>query len=77
MTFNPKSYKTSSYYKILQPPTHEAVLSRKINETRHPLVMVNDVPVKHVSFHEHLGFILDSKPNLMNIYTLYCPKLLI
>ena len=77
MTFNPKSYKTSSYYKILQPPTHQAVLSRKINETRHPLVMVNDVPVKRVSFREYLGFMLDLKLNLMNIYTLYCPKLLI
>ena len=42
-------------------PTHEVVFSRKRSETHHPLLMINNVPVKRVPFHKHLGLILDSK----------------
>ena len=42
-------------------PAHEVVFSRKRIETHHPLLMINNVPVKRVPFHKHLGLILDSK----------------
>ena len=51
MSFNPDYTK----------PAHEVVFSRKRIETHHPLLMINNVPVKRVPFHKHLGLILDSK----------------
>ena len=36
------------------------VFSRKTSETHHPLLMINNVPVKRVPFHKHLELILDS-----------------
>ena len=41
-------------------PAYEFVFSCKRNETHHPLLLINNVPVKHVPFHRHLGLILDS-----------------
>ena len=51
MSFNPDYTK----------PAHEAVFSCKRIEIHHPLLMINNVPVKCVLFHNHLGQILDSK----------------
>ena len=42
-------------------PSHEVVFSCKRIETHHSLLMINNVPVKRVPFHKHLGLILDSK----------------
>ena len=39
---------------------HEFVFSRKRSEI-HALLMINNVPVKRVTFHKHLRLILDSK----------------
>ena len=49
MSFNPDYTK----------PTHDVVFSRKRSETHHPLLMINSVPVKRVTFHKHLGVTLD------------------
>lgn len=51
MSFNPD----------LTKPAHKVALSRQICETRHSLLIVNNVPVKRVPFHKHLGLTLDSK----------------
>ena len=51
MSFNPDYTKRA----------HEVVFSCKRIETHHPLLMINNVPVKRVPFHKHLGLILDSK----------------
>ena len=40
---------------------HGVVYSHKRSETHHPLLMINNVPVKRVPFHKHFGLILDSK----------------
>ena len=50
MSFNPDYTK----------PAHKVVFSCKRSENR-PSLMINNVPVKCVSFHKHLGLILDSK----------------
>ena len=42
-------------------PAHQVAFSHKRSETHHPLLMINDVSIKRVSFLEHLGLILDSK----------------
>ena len=42
-------------------PTHEVFFSHKRSETHHPLLMINNVPVKRVPFHKHLGLMIDSK----------------
>ena len=52
MSFNPEYTK----------PVQKVVFSRKINETQLTLLMINNVPVKRILFHKHLGLILlDSK----------------
>ena len=56
-------------------PAHENVFSCKRIETHHPLLMINNVPVKRVPFHKHLGLILNSKLDF-NTWTLCCPKLI-
>ena len=42
-------------------PTYEVAFSHRRIETHHHLLMINNVPVKRVPFHKHLGLILDSK----------------
>ena len=51
MTFNPDPQKQAV----------ELTFSRKKIETDHPMILFNDIPVKKVSEHKHLGIILDSK----------------
>ena len=51
MSFNPDS----------QKQTVELIFSRKGIEIDNPVVLVNDIPVKKVNEHKHLGFTLDSK----------------
>ena len=53
MSFNPDYTK----------PAHKVIFSRKRSETHRPWLMINNVPVKRVPFHKHLGLILDSKPS--------------
>ena len=45
MSFNPDYTK----------PAHEVVFSRKIIETRHHLLRINNVPVKNIPFHKHFN----------------------
>ena len=42
-------------------PAHEVVFSRKRTKTHHLLLMINNVSVKRVPCHKHLGLIIDSK----------------
>ena len=42
-------------------PAYEVVFSCKRTKAHHSLLMINNVPVKHVSIHEHLVLILVSK----------------
>ena len=51
MSFNPDPQKQAV----------ELMLSRKRIEIDHPVVLFNDIPVKKVNEHKHLGIILDSK----------------
>ena len=51
MSFNPDSQKQAV----------ELLLSRKRHEIDHPVIIFNDIPVKIVNEHKHLGIILDSK----------------
>ena len=51
MSFNPDPQKQAV----------ELIFSRKGIEIDHPVVLFNDIPVKKVNEHKHLGFILDSK----------------
>ena len=51
MSFNPDPQKQA--VKLL--------LSRKRHEIDHPVIFFNDIPVKKVNEHKHLGIILDSK----------------
>ena len=51
MSFNPDYTK----------PSHEVVFSRKRIEPHHSFLMINNVSVKRVPFHKHLGLILDSR----------------
>ena len=39
----------------------ELLLSKKNNELDHPVILFNNIPVKKVEEHKHLGIILDSK----------------
>ena len=39
----------------------EVIFSRKNVQTEHPVILFNDLPVKKVDEHKHLGIILDSK----------------
>ena len=39
----------------------ELIFSRKRIEIDHPVVSFNDIPVKQVNEHKHLGIVLDSK----------------
>ena len=50
MSFNPDPLKQAV----------ELTFSRKKNEIDHPVILFNDVPVKKVDEHKHLGIILDS-----------------
>ena len=52
MSFNPDSTK----------PAHEVVFSRKKN-IHYPPILFNNLPVKRVQFHRHLGLTLDSQLN--------------
>ena len=52
MSFNPDSTK----------PAHEVVFSRKQNIHDTP-ILFNNLPVKRVQFHRHLGLTLDSQLN--------------
>ena len=51
MSFNPDPQKQAV----------ELIFSRKRIEIDHPVITFNDIPVKKVSEHKHLGIILDSK----------------
>ena len=51
MSFNPDPQKQAV----------ELTFSRKKIEIDHPLILFNDIPVKKVTEHKHLGIILDSK----------------
>ena len=51
MSFNPDPQKQAV----------EFIFSRKRIEIDHPVIPFNDIPVKKVSEHKHLGIILDSK----------------
>ena len=42
-------------------PAHKVLFSRKRSEIHHPTLIINNVPVKRVPFHKHLGLILASK----------------
>ena len=39
----------------------ELIFARKRIEINHPVVLFNDIPIKKVNEHKHLGFTLDSK----------------
>ena len=51
MKFNPDPTK----------PAEEIIFSRKQNHREHPRLYFNDVMVKQVDKHKHLGLLLDSK----------------
>ena len=51
MSFNPDPQKQAV----------ELIFSRKRIEIDHPVITFNDIPVKKVNEHKHLGIILDSK----------------
>ena len=51
MSFNPDPQKQAV----------ELTFSRKKTEIDHPVILFNNIPVKTVSEHKHLGIILDSK----------------
>ena len=51
MSFNPDPQKQAV----------ELIFSKKRNEIHHPLITFNNVPVKNLIEHKHLGIILDSK----------------
>ena len=51
MSFNPDTQKQAV----------ELLLSKKRNGIDHPVVLFNDIPVKKVEEHKHLGLILDTK----------------
>ena len=51
MSFNPDPQKQAV----------ELLLSKKKNEVDHPVILFNNIPVKKVEEHKHLGIILDSK----------------
>ena len=51
MSFNPDPEKQAV----------ELTFSRKKIEIDHPMILFNDITVRKVSEHKHLGFILDSK----------------
>ena len=51
MSFNPDPQKQAV----------ELTFSRKKTEIDHPAIFFNNIPVKKVSEHKHLGIILDSK----------------
>ena len=51
MSFNPDPDK----------PAEEILFSRKLSKVNHPPLFFNDVPVKRVDDHKHLGLVLDSK----------------
>ena len=51
MSFNPDPQKQAV----------ELTFSRKKIEIDHPVILLNDIPVKKVTEHKHLGIILDSK----------------
>ena len=51
MSFNPDPQKQAV----------ELLFSKKRNEIDHPVILFNNIPVKKVNEHKHLGIILDSK----------------
>ena len=51
MSFNPDPQKQAV----------ELLFSKKRNEIDHPVILFNNIPVKKVNEHKHLGMILDSK----------------
>ena len=51
MSFNPDPQKQAV----------EVLFSRKRSEIDHPVLLFNNIPVKKVNEHKHLGIILDSK----------------
>ena len=51
MSFNPDPQKQAV----------ELLLSKKRHEIDHPVILFNNIPIKKVSQHKHLGVILDSK----------------
>ena len=42
-------------------PAKEVVFRCNKSETHHPLLLINNIPVKRVPFRKHLGLILDLK----------------
>ena len=51
MSFNPD----------LTKPAEEILFSQKLKSPKHPTIYFNNVEVKRVSYHKHLGLTLDSK----------------
>ena len=54
-------------------PAQEVIFSRKKDETAHPTISFNDIPLGKPSHQKHLGIYLDEKPNFkMHIETALC-----
>ena len=47
-------------------PAEEIIFSRKLNQQEHPPLFFNNIMVKLVNEHKHLGLTLDSKLNFTN-----------
>ena len=56
MSFNPDPTK----------PAEEIIFSRKLNQQVHPPLFFNNIMVKQVNEHKHLGLTLDSKLTFTN-----------
>ena len=59
MSFNPDPNK----------PAEEIIFSRRYNRPIHPPLYLNNVEVKRVDTHKHIGFVLDSKLNFVDHIT--------
>ena len=63
MLFNPDPTK----------PAQEVIFSRKKDDSAHPNIFFNDIPVKRASHQKHRGIYLDEKLNFkMHIETALC-----
>ena len=56
MSFNPDPQKQAI----------ELLFTKKIQQADHPVILFNDIPVKKVDEHKHLGTILDSKLSFLS-----------
>ena len=54
-------------------PTQEVIFSRKKDDSAHPDIFFDDIPVERASHQKHLGIYLDEKPNFETyIITVLC-----